>query len=91
MFIDQERVAALSALAGVPAHSVLTAAFTHEIGHILLRSNRHALSGIMRSDWGGKELKELGSNLLRFTPQERSQIRRFVLASAAEYHRVNAD
>jgi hypothetical protein len=82
VFIYYDRVMALSRLTRVPLHSAFAAAFTHEIGHMLLRSTEHALSGIMRAEWGGRELEELGCNRLRFTPQERSRMRHFALSAA---------
>lgn len=90
VFIYHERVVALSSLTQLPVHSALTAAFTHEIGHMLLRSTAHALMGIMQSDWGGRELRELSCNLLRFTPQERAQIRKNVLSAADESNHRSA-
>ena len=84
LFIAYDRVQALSGLTRIPVHSVLAAALTHEIGHLLLRSREHSLSGIMRPEWGGKELKEVSCGLLRFTPEQRLQMQRFVLEAARQ-------
>jgi len=43
--------AALSRAAELPIEVVLSGVLTHEIGHVLLRSPAHALTGVMKGEW----------------------------------------
>jgi hypothetical protein len=49
MFVD--RVEWLASQAGADAATVLGFAIAHEIGHLLLGTNAHAASGLMRAVW----------------------------------------
>jgi hypothetical protein len=42
-----------------PYANVLSCAIAHEIGHVLLRSNDHRMSGLMSAVWAGHEYKEM--------------------------------
>jgi hypothetical protein len=50
--------------------SVLGSVMAHEMGHLLLGSNAHAGSGIMRAHWEGEELRRIAMGTLLFTPQQ---------------------
>jgi hypothetical protein len=54
---------------------VLGHAVAHEIGHLLLGSNQHSSEGIMRADWGPKDLKAAADDGLIFTSQQAERIR----------------
>jgi hypothetical protein len=47
----------------------------HEIGHLLLRSPRHSVAGIMRSGWGRVELESAAQGRLLFMREEAGQMR----------------
>jgi hypothetical protein len=59
---------------------LLGLAMAHELGHLLLRSARHSVTGIMRSRWTEKALAEDHRGYLRFTSREaeymRNEVRR---------------
>ncbi len=42
----------------------------HEIGHLLLGTNAHSRTGIMCSNWHGKELKSISMGTMIFTPPQ---------------------
>jgi hypothetical protein len=52
-----DRAESVARGAGVDARRVLGLAIAHEIGHVLLNSNSHAQSGLMRADWSRRELR----------------------------------
>jgi len=80
LFIYYDKILALSWLTGLPVHVVVSVAFAHEIGHILLQSTEHSLAGVMRSEWGGRDLNEFEGGVLRFVPQESARMRSYVLS-----------
>ena len=49
---------------------ILGHTMAHEIGHLLLGTNAHSRIGIMRPNWRGQELREIGMGTLLFTPEE---------------------
>lgn len=42
----------------------------HEVGHLLLGTNAHSRTGIMRSKWQGEELRSIAMGGLLFTPPQ---------------------
>lgn len=52
-----DRAESVAKGAGVDPRRVLGLAMAHEIGHVLLNSNSHAPSGLMRADWSRTELR----------------------------------
>ena len=74
IFVYYDRVAALSRAADLPIQVVLSGVLAHEIGHMLLRSSEHSVAGLMRGEWGIRELEELGQGRLGFTPQQKRQM-----------------
>ncbi len=50
--------------------SVLGHVMAHEIGHLLLGTNAHSRTGIMCSNWHGKELKSISMGTMIFTPPQ---------------------
>jgi hypothetical protein len=49
-------------------HSRLGNVLAHEIGHLLLKSKSHAVSGIMSARWNVDELRKLSEGTMFFTP-----------------------
>jgi predicted membrane protein len=50
--------------------AVLGYVLTHEVGHLLLGSNSHAVNGIMSPHWNGAELRRISEGPLLFLPSE---------------------
>ena len=55
---------------GANVSTMLGHVIAHELGHLLLGSNSHAASGIMRSRWQAAELQSLAHGALFFTPDQ---------------------
>jgi len=64
------------------APALLGHVLAHEVGHLLLRSNSHSISGIMSARWTGEELRRLSEGVMFFTPHE-SKVMRDRLSSVA--------
>jgi hypothetical protein len=47
----------------------------HEIGHMLLGSHAHAISGIMRGHWESSELHQIAMGTLLFLPLQEQRMR----------------
>lgn len=54
---------------------VLGCLIAHEIGHLLLGENQHAISGIMHARWDIQQMQLLMKGGLQFTPQQAMQMR----------------
>jgi hypothetical protein len=52
-----DRVGRMASSAGVDAAELLGKAIAHEIGHLLLGTNRHASRGLMRASWSRTDLR----------------------------------
>ena len=63
---------------------ILACVIAHEIGHLLLGSDSHSPTGIMKGKWSKEELQGAGWGRLVFTPQQGGIIRAGVLARSAE-------
>jgi hypothetical protein len=50
--------------------TILGCVMAHEIGHLLLGSNSHSDTGIMKGQWGRKQVSQILKGCLRFTPQQ---------------------
>jgi len=70
-----DRVRLVAANRGIPLPSLLGRMMAHEVGHLLLGSTKHQLSGIMRGTWGDWELNA-GTQRLRFRTGEAAALRR---------------
>lgn len=49
---------------------VLGCAIAHEIGHLLLGSNSHSLTGVMRAQWERKQIRQGLMGAMLFTPDQ---------------------
>jgi hypothetical protein len=56
-------------------HAVLGDVLAHEIGHLLLGSNSHSLSGIMSAHWSGEDLRRISEAAMLFTPNQGRMLR----------------
>jgi len=65
-----KRAAVLHAISRVDLGSILGSVIAHELGHLLLGSHAHAVSGIMRARWEAEELRRIAMGTLLFTAQE---------------------
>jgi hypothetical protein len=57
------------------APTLLGHVLAHEIGHLLLRSNSHSISGIMSGRWAGEELRRISEGVMFFTTLESKVMR----------------
>jgi hypothetical protein len=56
-------------------HAMLGDVLAHEIGHLLLGSNSHSVSGIMSAHWHGEELRRISEAAMLFTPSQSRMLR----------------
>jgi len=70
-----DRVASVARGAGTDLRRVLGLAIAHEIGHVLLNSNTHAASGLMRADWSRNELRRTDLAAWTFLDSEAAHVR----------------
>jgi hypothetical protein len=73
--ISLQRVRWLAKAAEIPEEKILGLALAHEIGHLLLGSNRHSAAGLMSSAWSQRGLLEAATENLRFLPAEAKEMR----------------
>jgi len=70
-----ERVEEMHERSRVNLASLLGNVAAHEIGHLLLGTNSHAASGIMRARWQSEELGSISMGTLSFSEAESRQMR----------------
>jgi hypothetical protein len=68
VFFDRVEILAENRVAS--PSEILGNAIVHEIGHLLLRSNRHSTAGIMRAQWNDEDLRRASRGTLLFTAQQ---------------------
>jgi hypothetical protein len=56
-------------------HTLLGNVLGHEIGHLLLGSRSHTVSGIMSAHWNGDELRRISEGTMFFTPSQSRMLR----------------
>jgi hypothetical protein len=54
---------------------LLGSVLAHEIGHLLLGSKSHTVSGIMSAHWSSEELRKISEGAMFFTPSQSSLMR----------------
>ena len=69
-----DRAESVARGAGVDGRRVLGLAIAHEIGHVLLNSNSHAASGLMRADWSRIELRRKDPTTWHLLDSEAAQV-----------------
>jgi hypothetical protein len=65
-----KRVQSFHSNSNVDLGGILGSVIAHEMGHLLLGSNAHAISGIMRAHWESGELHRIAMGTLMFLPEE---------------------
>jgi hypothetical protein len=65
-----DRVQWLAAQSGVESPFVIGMAIAHEIGHLLLGTNKHSASGLMRAVWSRQQLQRHEATDWRFTKDQ---------------------
>ncbi|MGA8596749.1 MAG: hypothetical protein WB676_18725 [Bryobacteraceae bacterium] len=75
VFYDRIEQLSVSSASMPTAGTILGAAMAHEIGHVLLGSNEHSRTGIMKACWGQLEFRCLATKGLHFTADNREVIR----------------
>jgi hypothetical protein len=73
LLLYQDRIVQFGKIVDLPAHLMLSVALVHEIGHLLLDSDDHTPSGIMRGEWDQDDLNVIRRGQAHFTSD---QIRR---------------
>jgi hypothetical protein len=73
VLLFQDRIVRFGQIVDLPPHLMLSVALVHEIGHLLLDSDDHTPSGIMRAEWGQDDLNAIRRGQFHFTSD---QIRR---------------
>jgi hypothetical protein len=71
-----DRAVGLHADRKIGLAEILGSVMAHELGHLLLGSNSHAGTGIMRAHWQGEDLRLVSRGGLWFTKDEGSHMRR---------------
>ena len=70
-----DRAESVAKGAGIDTRRVLGLAMAHEIGHVLLNSNSHASSGLMRADWSRHELRRKDPGAWAFADADAARVR----------------
>jgi hypothetical protein len=73
-----DRVWAMAQGAGIDAAELLGRAMAHEVGHLLLGTNRHAPYGLMRGIWSSADLRRSRATQWLFGGQEGEVMRKGV-------------
>ena len=81
VYVIYDRVERLTGGNGLRRSSVLAIAIAHEIGHLLLPSNGHSLTGLMRAEWTRAELDVAQRELTFFTTRQGALLRNRISAS----------
>jgi hypothetical protein len=70
LLLYYDRIQLGSTAANIPVHVMMSLALVHEVGHLLLDSDEHAASGVMRAEWGQAELAAVQRGQMRFTADQ---------------------
>lgn len=73
IYADRIETVSLTTLAGF--YRVLGHALAHELGHVLLRSQAHDDSGLMKGVWAKSDWQRAAVSLLQFTPGQARAMR----------------
>ena len=74
-YVFYDRVADSANRGDASSDQMLANVAVHEIGHLLLGSNRHSAKGLMRAQWDRNDLQRLAWGQLRFDSEESERIR----------------
>lgn len=78
-----DRVDLIAHRARIDRGSVLGPAIAHEIGHLVLGTNQHSATGLMRERWTSAEFERDQPQDWQFTPTERDALHATLQARAA--------
>ena len=78
-----KRAQELHANSNVYLADILGSVMAHEMGHLLLGSNAHAITGIMRAHWESGELHRIAMGTLMFLPEQSKRMRVRIATSKA--------
>jgi len=78
-----KRVRDIQANSKIDVTLILGSVMAHEMGHLLLGSNAHAISGIMRAHWEGGELHRISMGTLQFLPEQGRRMHAIVTKQSA--------
>ena len=81
-----DRVDAIAQSAGVDMAELLGRAMAHEIGHLLLGTNRHSSRGLMRASWTDDDLRRRVANEWLFDGREGEVMRGAVANRLRSYN-----
>ena len=70
-----DRAESVARGAGIDPNRILGLAIAHEVGHVLLNTNSHAPTGLMRADWSRTELRRQDPSAWQFLETEAAQVR----------------
>src|SRR5690242_7307428 len=70
IIVFADRIAAITELRPDLKAPVLAHVLVHEIGHVLLRSNAHSPTGVMKARWSSADYSEMLRRPLRFEPED---------------------
>jgi hypothetical protein len=70
-----KRAEDLHAISNLDLGGVVGSVMAHEIGHLLLGTNAHSVSGLMRAHWEDEELRRIAMGNLWFLPQQANLMR----------------
>jgi hypothetical protein len=70
---DRIETAAVSEASSVD--KILGSALAHEVGHVLLRSEQHSQSGVMKAVWSRADYQRLAVRQLEFLPYQAVMLR----------------
>jgi len=73
--IFADRVMAVSEHLGVPFSTALGHGMAHELGHVLLRTEGHTSTGIMRAKWDGRDWQNAATFGLVFDEKQSASLR----------------
>ena len=77
-----DRVASVARESGVDGSLLLGRAIAHEIGHLLMGTNQHSTSGVMRAQWTRRDLRRGRPDQWHFTRAEMMAMRERVEAGS---------
>jgi len=69
---------------------ILGNVMAHEVGHLLLGTNCHSPTGIMKAKWNRQEMQPASQGLLGFTPKESTLMRENVLSRIMQQQAIQA-
>jgi len=73
--VFDDRICAVVEHNAIPYDRALGHAIAHEVGHVLLQSDTHSASGLMRGVWNSRDWQRAAVSDVGFSPQQAIQLR----------------